>query len=504
MKEILFIVPPCHLDFNIDFEVAFPNHILYLMHYAVKAGWKPSFIDMTLEEKEGKNSFEVLEKELEEKSFDIVGISNHTVRTVPTTYEVANFIKARKNVSILVGGLNASFMWKLILEDNPNIDFIIKGFGQIPLFELLKSFPRVDKEEIPGFISKAGNKNLFSKTQPIKPEYFKIENLDFIDSKRYLEWTTIYTINTHFGCNYNCNFCTSTMPDKCQRKEVIRPVVDVIDEIQLAQKNGFESFLMTANNFTSDKEWLENFVDLVKKLKIGIEWSCMSRIEYIDEKVAKMLRAANCKNVAIGVESASSKDWNLLKKGEYTKGGIIRTFRLLRDNGIETTAFLIVGAPNQKVQDIDSTIELLWEINPDNRIVSYFQPYPGTPYWKNPSKFGLRDIDSFENWNFYEYPICETEQMSKNEIQEAAIRLYIDIGSGKSINMHEHYLSISKELKPYEKLMPNEVDYLFSVSKNYTIYDALKMTSKEYSTQAFVVCLYWLHYFFKNKIISYV
>jgi anaerobic magnesium-protoporphyrin IX monomethyl ester cyclase len=503
MRNILFIIPPCHEDFNIDFEIAFPNHILYLMHFAEKAGWNSSFIDMTLEEKEGFDSFELLKEKLINKSFDLVGISNHTVRTVPTTSLVASFIKEIINIPVIVGGLNASFMWDILLKGNLNIDFIIKGFGQEPIYEFLKSYPNTDTQTIPGLIWRNSETFHTNNLKAVLPEYFLIEDLNKIDIKRYLKWTSTYCLNSHFGCNYNCNFCTSNMPDLCQKKELIRPVNDVIKEIKLAHKNGFTSFFMNANNFTSNKIWLREFADSVYSEKLLLSWSCMSRIEYIDKDVINYLDQAGCKNIAVGIESANNNMWNELNKGNFRKAFIISVFQSIRQKGIETTVYLIVGLPNQKENDINETISFTQEIDPDNRVISFFQPYPGTTYWKLPHKYGIKSIVPFNDWNLYEYPVCETDYMTKEEIYIAAIRLYVEVGSGINIDIHKHKVVEMEALDSFKQILPEEVHLLLSKTTDYSIYKSLNFVSSEYGKRGVLICLYWLHYFFRNRIINY-
>jgi len=473
------------------------------MRFAEKAGWDSSLIDMTLEEKEGIDSFEILKEKLIKKSFDLVGISNHTVRTVPTTSMVSSFIKGIINIPIIVGGLNASFMWDILLKENSNIDFVIKGFGQEPIYEFLKNYPNIDTKAIPGLISRNSETFHTNNVKAVLTDYFLIEDFNKIDLKRYLKWTSTYCLNSHFGCNYNCNFCTSNMPDLCQKKEIIRPVIDVIKEIKLAHENGFTSFFMNANNFTSNKTWLCEFADSFLSEKLSIEWSCMSRIEYLDEDVINYLDQAGCKNIALGIESANNNIWEELNKGYFKKAFIINVFQSIRQKGIETTVYLIVGLPNQTINDISETIIFLQEIDPNNRVISFFQPYPGTPYWKSPIKFDIKNIAPFKDWNLYEYPICETRYMSKEETYNAAIRLYVEVGSGINIDIHKHKVMEMEALDSFKQILPEEVHLLLSKTTDYCLYKSLNFVSSEYGKRETLVCLYWLHYFFRNRMIKY-
>lgn len=437
--KVLFIIPPCFLDRSLDFEIGFPVHLAYLGRVVRSADWDVEYLDMTLEEKEGLDSFQLLGERLEDPSIRLVGISNHTLRTSVTTQTVADFVKAsRPDISVVTGGVNATFMWKELLTWCPSIDYVLRGYAQPGLRALLQSLKSGVTPSGPGLVSRVGDGLRSDALEAVTPEDIATPTFEGLPVERYVAWTRCYPLLTHTGCGFSCNFCTSVMPGPYQNREVFRPVDDILAEMDQALELGFNQFFMSANVFTSNRTRCMELCDAMQMAGLAdrASWVCMTRVEFVDEELLTAMRAAGCSNVAFGVETASVEQWKSLQKGHFTVKKVTDAFDAARAAGVGTTAYLMLGAPTQTHADIEATVELVRELDPDYRVVSFFQPFPGTPYWDNYEKFGLTDILPFEQWNFHEAPICRTTQLSKHDLVRAAIRFYLDRGDAQGIDLN--------------------------------------------------------------------
>ena len=86
----------------------------------------------------------------------------------------------------------------------------------------------------------------------------------------------------------------------------------------------------------------------------------------------------------------------------------------------------MLGHPTQTEADIDATVSLVRRLNPDYRVVSFFQPFPGTPYWKNSDSYGLSEIEPLDRWHFHENPVCRTRHLSKKQLVNWAAKLALE------------------------------------------------------------------------------
>ena len=140
-NKILLIVPPCFVNRELDFEIGLPINLAFLNQSVQNDEWIFEFLDMMLEEKEGYDSFNILKNKLKDPNLRIVGISNHTVRTSLTTIKVAELVKSyREDIKIIVGGVNATFMWRELMERCQSIDYILRAYAQPGLRAFVSSF----------------------------------------------------------------------------------------------------------------------------------------------------------------------------------------------------------------------------------------------------------------------------------------------------------------------------------------------------------------------------
>lgn len=495
-KKILLIIPPVFVNSALDFEIGFPVHLLFLGYSLKRVGWKIEYLDMTLEEKEGQDSFGTLEKHLNNWDIKLVGISNHTVRTSVTTRRVAEHIKSLlPEVKIVVGGVNATFMWRELLESCPDIDFVLRGYAQRGLLALASSLEKKSTPYIPGLVVREKNGYKVEPLQPIVAKDFPVPELEDLEYQRYLYWTKTYPLLTHSGCNFSCKFCTSIMPTLKKKNELFRNIDDIITELLKAIKLGFEKFFMTASNFAINKKWCLKFCNTLIKLGIPdkVTWFCMTRIDSVDKEILETLKKAGCIHISFGIEAFGTDQWDKMSKGNFSKDEIKKVFDLTKKLRISTSAFLILGAPDQTSLVVENTIKLLREIDPDYRVVSFFQPFPGTPYWGNPKKFGLSNIVSLDKWNFYEAPICQTKFLSKSELLNYMYKIYLDKGNGLLIEPEKDALEVCINPIPNFKDMPEPVKHAFRNLDGITpISKILDEIETIYSPRDRLITLYWL------------
>jgi anaerobic magnesium-protoporphyrin IX monomethyl ester cyclase len=451
MPKALLIIPPCFTNPEHDFEVGFPVNLLLLGAQARAVGWDIAYLDMTLEEKEGRDSFAELEALLRDPAVEAAGVSNHTIRTSVTTKRVAEHIKAsRPDVKVIAGGVNATFMYRQLLEWSPAIDVVLRGYAQAGFRALLASGCEPGPGQVPGLVMRRGGGLHVEPLSPVVPEDFDMPEFDAAHVERYLDWTRTYPLLTHTGCGFACNFCTSVMPGPYQSKEVYRPVERVVGEMRRAAAAGFERFFMTANVFTSDRDYCLRLCAALKgEPSLGrAVWSCMTRVEFVDEELLGLMRDAGCDNVAFGVETAGREQWRSLRKGRFSEETVFEAFGLTSRAGVGTTAYLMLGAPEQTHADVEATIDLVCELDPDYRVVSFFQPFPGTPYWEDPERFGLTEIAPLEDWNFHEGPVCRTRHMDKQSLDDAAVKLYLCRAGQHRLDLDAVALELTGEAAP--------------------------------------------------------
>ena len=108
-------------------------------------------------------------------------------------------------------------------------------------------------------------------------------------------------------------------------------------------------------------------------------------------KNISILKKLKVDGVGMGVEAAEElyRKTNLNRHADQDR--IVRAFDLLRDAGIRTTAYNVIGFPHQNEQSIIKTIKLNIRLNPDNITVAFYSPFIGTNLQRSSAKEGLFD-----------------------------------------------------------------------------------------------------------------
>src|SRR5206468_8639288 len=117
--------------------------------------------------------------------------------------------------------------------------------------------------------------------------------------------------------------------------------------------------------FALSVPWTERFADAVEKLDAGIPFKMQSRCDLMTRSTVTALRRAGCAEVWMGAESGSQKVLDAMEKGMSVE----QTYRAcdnLRKHGIRIGLFLQFGYPGENWDDINDTIRMVRETQPDD------------------------------------------------------------------------------------------------------------------------------------------
>ncbi len=108
--------------------------------------------------------------------------------------------------------------------------------------------------------------------------------------------------------------------------------------------------------------------------------------------------------MAFGVESGSQTILNNIRK-KITVQQIKNAFKMCKEVGILTHAFLMVGNVGETQETLNETINLLKVVKPFNASVSITTPYPGSDLYRVAEENGLL---TSEDWSTYDYTSEDT------------------------------------------------------------------------------------------------
>ncbi|MDD5679505.1 MAG: radical SAM protein [Kiritimatiellae bacterium] len=205
-------------------------------------------------------------------------------------------------------------------------------------------------------------------------------------------------IFTSRGCPYRCTFCsTARFWDKVR----FNSAGYIADEIDLLVRQYGAKFISFYDDlFIAKIDRIEALIRLLEKRRLlnKIGFSCNCRANLVNHDLAAMLVRLGVKYVTMGLESGDEQTLRYLKGDNVTVAQNRDAIRILREHGLRTNAYIIIGAPRETGAQIMNTYNFIRQYKPDLVEVNILAPFPGTPVWDYAKSRNLVSEESFD-WN---------------------------------------------------------------------------------------------------------
>ena len=342
----------------------------------------------------------------------LVGISCMTP-TIKAGHDVARFIKENfPNLKIAVGGAHSTAIPERTLEEFPCFDIVVKGEGENTLLELYESLRSdADLSRVKGLVYRASSQ---IKNTDARPLIDNLDSLPFPDRELlnmdlYKRTHTsrafsrldrnIAELITARGCPYDCIFCASKVA--FGRRVRYRSVENIISEMEeCITKYGANHFSILDDTFTFKKDILYPVCDYLRAKKLT--WDCFTRVDRVDEEIIRKVVDSGCEKISFGLESGSERILRLINKN-ISVSQIKEACRICRKAGLRylETTFMIGNHPLETMEDIDATITLIREIDPDLIALSITSPFPGTELNRIMKEGGYINTENWDEFVLY-------------------------------------------------------------------------------------------------------
>jgi len=385
-----------------------PLGILYVGTVLKNEGHDVRLVDIDTE----KISVEEFTKIYKEFNPEAVGITSVTP-TFKNALKWARLSKQLKNIPVVLGGVHATIAPEEALGED-SIDIVVTGEGEITARELFKRLSENpgDLKGIEGICFKEGARTVAApKRQFVEdldtlpfPDRSLLKNPDdFVPADA--THLPVATIMTSRGCPGDCTFCcTKHMFSKRFR---VRSTANIIDEIkQLADKENIKEIHIADDTFTVIKKRVLEFCGEIKRKKINVNFQFMNglRADFVDRDILGALKGIGVKTVGFGVESGNQVILKNIKKNIPLR--ITRdVFRMSKELGFETWAFLIFGLPGDTEETIKESIRFTKELDPDFAKFLILKPYPGSEVCAQLKKENLILNNDYDNYGVYTKPV---------------------------------------------------------------------------------------------------
>jgi anaerobic magnesium-protoporphyrin IX monomethyl ester cyclase len=374
-NKVALIIPPT-LDMGKMWCPNLPIGLAYLAAVIEKAGYELALIDCQALEIDHR----MLGAKLASLKPDVVGITSVTP-FIKSTLLAAQVAKENcPKAPVVLGGPHATFMDSQILNENSDVDIIVRGEGEETILELLPNLLRADNlSDVSGISFRNNGKVVRTANRPF------IQNLDelpypayhyFALSKYQFFGRRILPILTSRGCPFQCSYCVSSrMVGAAFRARDPNKVVDELEWLKNEQKAGTFSFYDDA--FTYDQQRAIKICEEIKKRRIGIPWDCQTRVDRISKEVLIKMKEADCQLVSFGAESGCQKILDAVNK-KTTIEQNAKAIQLAKDVGLSVAMSVVIGYPGETAESLQQTFDFIKRAKPDYVYLCLATPYPGT------------------------------------------------------------------------------------------------------------------------------
>lgn len=433
--RIVLLRPRTHLKDLGIVSVQYPINLGYLSAFLKQRGVEVKVYDlevMTLSDARLIESISAFKP-------DLIGLSSMTP-TIIEAHRIARLCKDRGMTSpVVIGGVHVSAIPKETLLEFPSFDLVVVGEGEQTLLETLQKVSRGESlRGIAGLVVKEGSNISFG---PKRDLIAKMDELPYPDremvpidlyksshvsrgfSRRYLRIAEIMIAR---GCPYFCTFCASQV--NFGRKVRFRSIDNIRGEIELlVKKHDINHFSILDDTFTLKRELTESLCNIFKEL--GVTWDCFSRVDRIDDKMARMMVKSGCRKISFGIESGSKRILKLIRK-DIMPEQVEKAFKICKKAGMKYVegTFILGGDVSETFEDIEETKRLIYRIRPDILGLFTIVPYPGTYLNVVMKKKGYLKKENWEEFVLYGgSPSWRTDNFTLDElegIQKKILRRY--------------------------------------------------------------------------------
>jgi len=301
------------------------------------------------------------------------------------TYEIARKMTAYlKGKTIIWGGWTATALPEYVLQENPNVDYVILGEGEQRLVDLLNSFK--NKElflEIDGIAYRSLLQNSVVR---LPKKFMKMDDLP-IPTDLVVMVNKFVFVELSRGCYGGCHYCQEVK--KMRFKSPKRVVAEVLYWVS----KGYKDFLWGDANGLVNGRMLTEIIDTLENEKAEISVCISGRPEDIirNQKVIKRLfnsTSIKLDAIEVGIEANSTKMLNLI--GRKTTPEINReAMKILLDlqekyspeTNIHANMILFTHW-DMTMEDLFENIKFMGEFNCSRGVLSLnLQGLAGTTIW---------------------------------------------------------------------------------------------------------------------------
>ncbi|MDO8589521.1 MAG: radical SAM protein [Armatimonadota bacterium] len=323
---------------------------------------------------------------------DLVGVSVrnlddvfHSIFFLPGVKKIVDEIKQAVDSPVVLGGSGFSIAPEQIL-DYFGVDLGVAGEGEEALPALAESVGNSSTyPSIPGLVYRTESGIQRNPLGAIDLNAANIGRRGYVDHTPYLQDTRSVSktgaVQAKRGCAQSCIYCiVPAVEGTCVR---LRPVAQIVDEIENLAKQGVYSFWFADSEFNCPDEHAEEICReiIARGLPEVISWNAYIAPKPFSKELAGLMKEAGCRAAVDCIDHGVDEMLERIGK-DFRAEDIREAVIAAREAGLNVGHCLMLGGPGDSMDGMLKTLELLLSLRPLN--VVWADPpgmrvYPNSP-----------------------------------------------------------------------------------------------------------------------------
>lgn len=329
----------------------------------------------------------------------------------PIIDEITTLIKDKlHHAKVVVGGVYPTYHWKQILEDNPQIDYIVVGEGERVIVNLVNALSNSSElEDVKGIVYRKEGEIIKNPPETLIKdlEEFRI-GWELMEGYNYTYWGKRKAVVIQFsrGCPYPCSYCGQSLFWKKWRHRDPQKLADEIE--MLHKKYGVEVINFADENPATYKKAWQEFLEalIAKNLNLTLVGSLRADNIVRDADSMHLYKKAGFERFLLGIENYDETVLERIKKAGTTSTDK-EAIQVLRKHDILSMATYVVGFGEETTKDFINSLRQLLHYDPDQIQLLYVTPHKWTPYYEEVKDKKIIQLDQ-RKWD-YKHQILATK-----------------------------------------------------------------------------------------------
>ena len=294
--------------------------------------------------------------------------SAHPVSYISEVKELVTLLRELSPAPIIMGGAGFSILPREFM-DYLQADFGLVGEGEEGFRSFLSAWGTGDWEGVPGLVWRQGDSWQLNPPRRVPDlDMLPPPALEYFTPRLYQEalgdakLPGMIPVQSRRGCPMKCIYCTTRLLEG-RRVRAWAPEQVAAWLADWHDKWGLTRFYFVDNIFNHPPEYSRRLCQAIKDLHLPLEWGCLINPAFPDGELFRLIREAGGVMVMVGNESGSDLVLTNLGKG-FGKEQVEITLRLLEEEGLPYSCFLMMGGPGETRETVQESVALLEKYRP--------------------------------------------------------------------------------------------------------------------------------------------